>query len=96
MSHPTFHLTFPHGLRPNMPMSGSRVPSADEVLVLDGERWIVNSVEWQASGDDRYAVRPTLHMRPSWGLLADLRALAANHAPNDADNPDGNVTSDEE
>lgn len=85
MSHLSFLVTFPHHLRPDLPLRADRIPVAGESLLLDGEHWIVNGVEW-ATRDDRFTVHPTLRMRPSWGLEAELRALAAAaSAPMDPD-----------
>lgn len=87
MSHLSFLVTFPHDLRPDLPLRADRIPVAGETLLLDGEPWIVNSVEW-ATRDDKFTVHPTLCMRPSWGLDADLRALAASGtAPEDTAPP---------
>lgn len=87
MSHPSFLVTFPHGLRPDLPLRGERVPVAGEVLVLDDERWVVDVVEW-TTGEDRFVLRPTVHTRPTWGLRADLLALTAAAAV-PAETPEG-------
>lgn len=91
MAYPTFLVTFPHDLRPDLPLRAERVPVPNEVLVLDGERWVVDTVEW-TPGDDRFVVHPTVVVRPSVGLRADLRSLAAASATASAgagDVPDG-------
>ena len=76
MHHTSYMLTFSHGLRQRMVMRGDRVPCIGEIIVLGEERWRVESVEW-ANTEETYVVLPTLVLAPTWGLRAELRALAA-------------------